>query len=331
MEDAPGADRKSRIAFKPPFAANRGTTPRKPTYNSRVGEFDLIERYFARGPSRDDVLIGIGDDAALVDAGAGHRVMCAIAARGTADAGTPAPEACELANYLVCAAFNRLASRGIAPAWYTLALCLPRPLDEWLERFSGTLFAAASPCGAALVGGDTTRGPLAATLVAHGVIGDAPSPDLPLPMAGSAVYMTGEIGRRWPATPKGSTPEGRTPHRLVPPRVDAGIRAFAHASAAADIRLSLASTLRDILDPFELGVRLQPSALPVAAESARLIRRPGGAKLLAETAADYELCFIVVPAREPGFRRAMQALSTPCARIGVVTNKSGVRIDGAEH
>lgn len=289
-----------------------------------MGEFELIEKYFTRGPARDDVLLGIGDDAALVDAGTADSVACVLASVSIENAGAREPDAGLLAHDLVCAAFNRLASRGIAPAWFTLALCLPKAQAHWLEAFSRALFAAASPCGAALIGGDTTRGPLAATLVAHGTL--PVSMGAKPPAAGSAVYMTGEIGRRWPATGRPAGANESLPRRSILPRVDAGTTAFAHVSAAADIRPSLAATLNGMLEPFELGAELEASALPVAEASAKLARGRDGARLLAETAADFELCFVVAPDREPAFRRAMETLPTPCTRIGVVSKQPGVRI-----
>jgi thiamine-monophosphate kinase len=291
-----------------------------------VGEFELIEKFFAQESGRDDVLLGIGDDAALIDAGTSRSVACALASVNGGGAGAPQSDAGVLAHELVCTAFNHLASRGVSPAWFTLALCLPDPREDWLETFSRALFAAAAPCGAALIGGDTARGPLAATLVAHGTlpVSTAAKP----PAAGDAVYMTGKIGCRRPLQGAAAAADERI-SRLVPPRVDAGVAAAAHVSAAADIRRSLAATLSDLLEPFGLGARVDASALPVAEASAELARRPGGAKLLAETAADPELCFIVTPEREPGFCRAMDVLSTPCTRIGVVSRDAGVRIQDA--
>ena len=53
-----------------------------------------------------------------------------------------------------------MAAMGAAPAWATLALTLPRADPGWLERFCTRLAELANAHGVALVGGDTTAGPL---------------------------------------------------------------------------------------------------------------------------------------------------------------------------
>ena len=133
-----------------------------------MGEFEIIDKHFAREVHRNDVVLGVGDDAALVDVGAGHCMVCAMATAG--DVAMDDSAAPGFARELFRTACDRLAARGAAPAWFTLSLSLPEPRDAWLEGFSRALNEAVSGHGAALVGGDTTRGPLVATLVAHGAV-----------------------------------------------------------------------------------------------------------------------------------------------------------------
>ena len=50
------------------------------------GEFDIIDRYFRRAPSgRDDVVLGIGDDGAVLRVPPGQRLVTAMATLGPAD------------------------------------------------------------------------------------------------------------------------------------------------------------------------------------------------------------------------------------------------------
>jgi len=276
------------------------------------------------------VLLGVGDDAALVDVGTANSVVCALASASIEDTDGPEIDAGLIAHDLVCAAFNRLAARGVAPAWLTLALCLPKSQAAWVEKFSQALFTAASPYGATLIGGDTTRGPLTATLVAHGTTTSSVKAKRPIPAAGDAIYVTGAIGRRLSARSGAAPGNQRLVQETIPPRVEAGLTASAHVSAAADIRLSLAATLNDLLDPFELGAELEAAALPVTDAAADLVGRKGGAKLLVETTADPELCFVITPDREQAFCRDMGMLSTPCTRIGAVSTNHGVQVREAQ-
>lgn len=136
-----------------------------------VGEFDIIERYFHRSlPARDDVLVGIGDDGAVVRIGDGHTLMTSVATLSTpaweASAGDPS----RLGHDAMSMALEQLTAAGAQPAWATLALTLPEADQDWLAAFSEALFAVAAPLSVALIGGDTTRGPFTVTVVGHGLL-----------------------------------------------------------------------------------------------------------------------------------------------------------------
>ena len=129
-----------------------------------VDEFEIIARCFRdRTPRRPDTVLGIGDDAALLDTGglplvhAGATV--AFAAHG---------DAAGVARYAFGAALLRLAARAAAPRWATLSLTLEAADPGWLEGFSAAAAAVCRASGVELAGGDTTRGPGRATVFALG-------------------------------------------------------------------------------------------------------------------------------------------------------------------
>lgn len=135
-----------------------------------VGEFELIERYFRRPlPARDDVLVGIGDDGAVLHVAAGHTLVCAVATLSTSAWDAHRGDPSRLGSDAMTLAVDQLAAAGAQPAWATLALSLPEADERWLAAFSDALFAVLAPLGVALVGGDTTRGPFTVTVVAHGL------------------------------------------------------------------------------------------------------------------------------------------------------------------
>jgi thiamine-monophosphate kinase len=138
-----------------------------------LGEFAIIERCFAHlGPLRPDVVLGVGDDAAVVRVPPGRCLAsaAAVAAPGvaTGEAGDPA----RLAREVVVQAIGRLTAAGARPAWLTLGLTLPEPKEAWLDAFSTALATIAREHELTLVGGDTTRGPLTVTVFAHGLLGE---------------------------------------------------------------------------------------------------------------------------------------------------------------
>src|SRR5262249_51525966 len=57
-----------------------------------------------------------------------------------------------------------LAAMGARPAWALLALTLPSPDEPWLGEFASGFSALARAHGVALVGGNTTSGPLSVSV-----------------------------------------------------------------------------------------------------------------------------------------------------------------------
>src|SRR5580704_1529573 len=126
-----------------------------------MDEFELIKRYFSRlGAARSDVVLGIGDDAALLSVPDGAELAAAVDTL-VADRHFPADsDARSIGHRALAVNLSDLAAMGATPAWATLALTLPAADPEWLERFAAGFSELAAGHAVALVGGDTTAGPL---------------------------------------------------------------------------------------------------------------------------------------------------------------------------
>ena len=136
-----------------------------------MGEFELIRHYFAAAAcarAGGDVVLGIGDDCALLAVPAGEQL--AVSA-DTLVAGVHFPNPCDpflLGQRALAVSTSDLAAMGATPIGFTLALSLPAAEPGWLEAFARGLDAMASRCDMRLIGGDTTRGPLSMTLTVFG-------------------------------------------------------------------------------------------------------------------------------------------------------------------
>lgn len=136
-----------------------------------MGEFELIRRFFAAAACAapaTEVALGIGDDCALLAPPAGEQLAVST---DTLVEGVHFPAGCDpflLAQRALAVSASDLAAMGAAPLAFTLALTLPQADAEWLQGFARGLDAMARQCGLALVGGDTTRGPLSMTLTVFG-------------------------------------------------------------------------------------------------------------------------------------------------------------------
>lgn len=144
-----------------------------------MDEFELIRRCFReRTARRPDTVLGIGDDAALLDTGG----LTIKHARATStlpgsDDGTG------IARHVFGAAFIRLAAQAVAPRWATLGLTFEGRVPAWVESFAAATSAVCDACGVELIGGDTTRGPGRATVFALGTKTALPHRISPRPSA----------------------------------------------------------------------------------------------------------------------------------------------------
>lgn len=147
---------------------------------TKLSEFDIIEKYFIKknklideagvdvgGVDVGGVAIGIGDDAAEVQLNSRRLVV----ATDTLNAGVHFPShasAEDIASRAVAVNLSDFAAMAARPRWATLSLTLPQADSDWLGKFSESLLQAFDHYGVQLVGGDTTKGPLAISLTVMG-------------------------------------------------------------------------------------------------------------------------------------------------------------------
>src|SRR6185437_13892548 len=173
--------RRSRACAAPVRMLCFGTAPRRTAM-----EFRLIDRIRERtAQTRDDVRLGIGDDAALLAVPAGQELAVAI---DTLVEGVHFPVGTAPADVgwkALAVNLSDLAAMGATPAWALLALTLPRPDAAFIDGLADGFAQLARPHRLALVGGDTTRGPLTLSVAVHGFV-----------PPGQALTRAGARGRR---------------------------------------------------------------------------------------------------------------------------------------
>ena len=158
-----------------------------------MDEFDLIRRCFRdRTARRPGTVLGIGDDAALLDTDGAPPVH----ARATATF-SGRDDAAGIARRVFGAALVRLAARAATPRWATLGLTFDPGDPDWIESFAAAAAAVCDACAVELIGGDTTRGPGRATVFALGTGTARPggTGTMPAPPAGV-------VEARWPIAPE---------------------------------------------------------------------------------------------------------------------------------
>ncbi len=130
-----------------------------------MAEFALIAAHLdGLGARRDDVILGVGDDAALVRASPDRDLRAAISSVRP----RPGEDPAALAERAFRPALEELRGAGAEPAWATLALTLAPGDAGIVEALAQTLHRIASEAGVAIVGGDTTGGPTRVTITTLG-------------------------------------------------------------------------------------------------------------------------------------------------------------------
>ncbi|MBP8298573.1 MAG: thiamine-phosphate kinase [Burkholderiales bacterium] len=300
-------------------------------------EFDLIARIRARVAARRDVVLGIGDDAAVLRTAPGHELVVTM---DTLVAGHHFPHATaprDIGWKALAVNLSDLAAMGAAPAWITLALTLPRNDVEWLDAFIGGFLALARRHGVALVGGDTTRGPLSITVAAHGLLPRGTALRRDGARAGDAIYASGSLGDAaaglrvarggLAAAPAAAARTLRTRLDRPEPRVALGLALRGVASAAIDVSDGLAQDLGHVLRASGVGAVLEVDALPAShALRAAVAGTSARRRLQLAGGDDYELCFTVPPRREPRLAAIARRLRLPLTRIGTVLPTPGLAL-----
>ena len=280
-----------------------------PAGPGRLSEFELIDRYFARrapeSADRADVILGVGDDAALLRLPEGSDLVAAV---DTLVAGRHFPldsDPRSIGYRSLAVNLSDMAAMGATPAWATLALTLPAADPAWLEGFSAGLLQLAAAHRVALVGGDTTAGPLTISIqilghVPHGTAlrrsgaeaGDLLAVTGTLGDAGAGLALL--LGRLKAADP---APAAQLVERFEypTPRVAFGAAARGIASAAMDLSDGLVGDLPKLAAASGLAAHVDVERLPLSPAMRSLVPASQARDWALGAGDDYELLVTVAP------------------------------------
>ena len=310
-----------------------------------LGEFELIRRFFMRSATpapQSGVAVGVGDDAAVLDLPAGCQLVAAVDTILEGRHFLPGSNPRSIGHRALAVNLSDMAAMGATPAWATLALSMPSVDVEWLQEFSAGLLDLADAHRVALVGGDTTRGPLTVSVQIMGYLPQHSALLRGGAQAGDFIVVTGTLGDaaaglQYSTSPALNPSDKDAVQSLIArfeyptPRVAMGIAARGIASAAMDLSDGLAGDLPKLAQACGLGAVVNVDQLPLspalrAAASLQQARdwALGGGE-------DYELLFTVAPPRYVALHSAAQRLNLTLSIIGEMRAAAGVSwlLDGA--
>ncbi|CDL82750.1 thiamine-phosphate kinase [Xenorhabdus cabanillasii] len=301
------------------------------------GEFDLIARYFNRHViRRRDVNLGIGDDCALMTVAEKQELAVTTDTLVSGIHFLPdiAPE--DLAYKALAVNISDLAAVGADPAWASLALTLPAINEDWLKRFSDSLFEQLNYYGMQLIGGDTTKGPMSLTLTVHGLVPAGRALRRTGAKNGDWIYVTGTLGDS--AAGLALLQDRLTieetaiqnwllkRHLRPQPRILQGQALRGLASSAIDLSDGLISDLNHILTASQCGARINLDALPYSEAMQKYVPPEQALSLALSGGEDYELCFTVPELNRGALNMALAHTGASFCCIGQIRPESeGIR------
>lgn len=305
-------------------------------------EFAIIQRYFCDLTGQDGVVAGIGDDAAVLAIDAVPQLVMAC---DTLVASTHFPQRAspaQIATRALCVNLSDMAAMGAKPKWFTLALTLPPELasHNWLRDFSRGLAQIADRYNVALVGGDTTAGPLSVTITLLGEVPNGASLLRSGAAPGEHIYVSGTLGDGAAALDyliAGSDTGAEVNQRLEEhfycpqPQIELGLGLRDFATACIDISDGLVADLGHICEASQLRAQINTEKLPIHPDLGQF---PDSQVLQwALTGGDdYQLCFTIPENRTDDFAKWAQSMRIPVSAIGKLValdaNQPVVEIDG---
>jgi thiamine-monophosphate kinase len=300
-------------------------------------EFELIGKYFARlGAQRADVRIGVGDDGAVLMPPASREMVVVTDTLVEGVHFPPGSPAISIGHRAFAVNLSDIAAMGAEPAWALLALSLPRPDEEWLAQFARAAGDLCRRHGVALVGGDTTRGPLTVTVTIIGIAPIGVALERKGGQPGDAVFVTGspgdaaaglalEQGRLHVSDPM-SAQILRDRFLFPTPRCEVGIALRGLASACIDVSDGLGGDLEKLCAASGCGAEVDAAALPVSESLLGAVGRESAREYALTGGDDYELLFTVPLARLGAITNAIARGLGPVTRIGSLVAGNGVRV-----
>jgi len=307
-----------------------------------IGEFSLIERYFCGvGAARSDVILGVGDDGAVLRPPIGCDLVAVsdTLVEGVHFPTDSLPES--IGHRALAVNLSDIAAMGAIPAWAFLSLSLPIANESWVSAFMQGFQKLSIAHAVALVGGDTTRGPLNIGVQVMGFVpqgqglrrsGAQPGDYLCVSgtpgdaAAGLALLQVQNSTSEHSSFPYYNAPENSLLNRFLfpTPRLALGLHLREFASACIDISDGLLGDATKLMDASNCAAEIDLDLLPYSPALKNLFSAEQALDYMLTGGDDYELVFSISPARFDSLRALEE--DVPLRKIGMLQVGSGVTL-----
>jgi thiamine-monophosphate kinase len=312
-------------------------------------ESEIISLIRKRARAGERVVIGIGDDAAVVKTSSGSELIaCSDLSIEGVHFRTQWSDPRSIGKKSLAVTLSDIAAMGAEPRYALISVALPASLSpEFIDRLFEGFFQIADACGVSIVGGDTSASP-DKLFIDTVVIGEAQA-GRAVTRAGARasdlIYVTGELGASALGLglleqgyrlsgEKGDGPEACArreallKHLSPEPRLAAGkaIGETGIATAMIDISDGLSTDLWHILEESRCGAIIQAGAVPIA-ESVALLSPGKAFDLALHGGEEYELLFTSRFDLREKVEELSKALAIPITMIGEITSGEDLELE----
>lgn len=311
-------------------------------------EFQIIDRYLSAPElsfEREGVVLGIGDDAAIIDVPQGRQLAMSMDVLIEGVHFPPNADPALVANRALAVNLSDLAAMAAEPLCFTLGLVLPDSDPSWMQKFSAGLAPLARHYNCPLVGGDISSGARSICIQVQGLVEKGAAVRRSGARPGDKVYVSGTLGDAALAlamfglathlgdefvlsddNPSASCTQFFTEAYYKPqPQIELARVAGDCFTSAIDISDGLHGDLQHILDASDCGATIRLDALPYSASARCCVDDQNRLRAALFGGDDYGLCFTVAADRCAELERLGSELAAPLSCIGDIVE--GARIN----
>ncbi|MCF2948225.1 thiamine-phosphate kinase [Paraglaciecola aquimarina] len=302
-------------------------------------EFNLIEHFFKqKSGTRKDVVIGIGDDAAVTHIPQGQALVTTTDTLLSGVHFLPNASPHSIAQKAVAVNLSDLAAMGAEPAWISLSLSAPDVDEEWLTEFSRGLQDQIEYYSIQLIGGDTVQGPLAITITAQGFVPYEQAITRSGAKPGDLVYVTGTLGDAGLGLAIAKNEVDQVIEKPLSqvnrdfllkrlnyptPRLLTGTQLRRIANSCIDLSDGLISDIKHILKMSACGATLDLEKLPLSQALVNSVDEETALKYALSAGDDYELLFTVSEEQKGNLETTLASANIQVTCIGHLNGNVG--------
>ncbi len=299
-------------------------------------EFELINSYFVdRGPKRKDVILGVGDDAALTKVPEDNLLVVATDTMVEGIHFFKDAPAKSIGHKCLAVNLSDFAAMGAEPAWASIAMTLPNSDEAWIKEFTDGLFEIAEYYNVQIIGGDTTQGPLTVTVSIKGFIREEKALLRSGAKIGDWVYVTGQLGdaaltvaNKLGQIDLDANLAALSEQKFNYPsaRIAAGHVLRHAATSAIDVSDGLMQDLAHILKASDVSAELFVDKLPISPSVKSMLPEDKAIELALIGGEDYELLFTLPEEQKAFLEQNATAMGVEYTCIGQIKGAANSNI-----